>query len=325
MLRRPPRRAGRPWASRGRRTHSVRRSNEGECGLMSAREDHLLSIAETPSDVPFHLVQRAGGKRPKRDPHAGDPENALDTRRSVTRGTRRAYANRSSPSSMKTRRSESKVHGFRDLISLQPPRSYVRRTALSKSQRALLKNALPESRADQSPTCNYHYRPVSGYGGDSRVKRRSSSSRSLQNRWRLASRCACVPILGSLFASQKARSSLGAVLRRRPGASPCSGCEYKCQSALEWDPPYCLICGCYPDGVIAYDDPMSIDRQRHVALPACSTRGAGADRALHSPSRPQPRAMGQRSWRRQTPPERPVFGSPESKCQTPSGTAPFAS
>jgi nitronate monooxygenase len=39
-------------------------------------------------------------------------------------------------------------------------------------------------------------------------------------------------------------------------------------------PPYCLICRCYPDGAIADDDPMSIDRPRQVAFPARSTRGA---------------------------------------------------
>jgi hypothetical protein len=37
---------------------------------------------------------------------------------------------------------------------------------------------------------------------------------------------------------------------------------------------YCLICECYPDGANADDDPMSIDRPRQVAFPACSTRGA---------------------------------------------------
>jgi hypothetical protein len=41
-----------------------------------------------------------------------------------------------------------------------------------------------------------------------------------------------------------------------------------------FDPPYCLICRCYPDGAIADDDPMSIDRPRQVAFPARSTRGA---------------------------------------------------
>ena len=47
-----------------------------------------------------------------------------------------------------------------------------------------------------------------------------------------------------------------------------------CQSASKIDTPYFLICECYPDGANADDDPMSIDRPRQVAFPACSTRGA---------------------------------------------------
>jgi hypothetical protein len=47
-----------------------------------------------------------------------------------------------------------------------------------------------------------------------------------------------------------------------------------CQSALDWDPPYCRICECYPDGAIPDDDPLSIDRPRQVAFPACSVGGA---------------------------------------------------
>ena len=38
--------------------------------------------------------------------------------------------------------------------------------------------------------------------------------------------------------------------------------------------------------------------------------GLWAGRALHSPSRPQPRAMGQRSWRRRAGPERPAVRQP---------------
>jgi hypothetical protein len=47
-----------------------------------------------------------------------------------------------------------------------------------------------------------------------------------------------------------------------------------CQSALKFDGAYCLTCRCYPDGAIADDDLMSIDRPRQVAFSACSTRGA---------------------------------------------------
>lgn len=43
---------------------------------------------------------------------------------------------------------------------------------------------------------------------------------------------------------------------------------------LQYCPPYCRICKCYPDGAIADDDPMSIDRPRQMAFPACPTRGA---------------------------------------------------
>src|SRR5271156_2681410 len=40
-------------------------------------------------------------------------------------------------------------------------------------------------------------------------------------------------------------------------------------------PPYCLISRCYPDGAIADDDPMSIDRPGQGALPACPAGGVG--------------------------------------------------
>jgi hypothetical protein len=33
-----------------------------------------------------------------------------------------------------------------------------------------------------------------------------------------------------------------------------------CQSALDWDPSYCLIYECYPDGALAAVDPISTDR-----------------------------------------------------------------
>ncbi|MGX1015580.1 aspartate aminotransferase-like enzyme [Bradyrhizobium japonicum] len=48
----------------------------------------------------------------------------------------------------------------------------------------------------------------------------------------------------------------------------------KCQSACKFDPSYCRICECYPDGAIADEDPMSINRSCHMAFPTCSTRGA---------------------------------------------------
>ena len=44
--------------------------------------------------------------------------------------------------------------------------------------------------------------------------------------------------------------------------------------SIKFDPAYCLTCECYPDGAIAADDPISTDRPRQVAFPACSTRGA---------------------------------------------------
>src|SRR4029079_1385774 len=43
-----------------------------------------------------------------------------------------------------------------------------------------------------------------------------------------------------------------------------------CHSACNIDPPYCRISKCYPDGT----DAKSTGRPRHVAFPACSTRGA---------------------------------------------------
>ena len=48
----------------------------------------------------------------------------------------------------------------------------------------------------------------------------------------------------------------------------------RCHSACNIDPPYCRICECYPDAAVAAVDPMSADRPRQVAFPACSTRGA---------------------------------------------------
>jgi hypothetical protein len=77
-----------------------------------------------------------------------------------------------------------------------------------------------------------------------------------------------------------------------------------CQSASKIDGPSCLTCECYHDGAIAADDPMSADRSRQWAFSACSTRGSVGGRALNSPSRPQTRAMGQRSWCRPAAPER---------------------
>ena len=61
----------------------------------------------------------------------------------------------------------------------------------------------------------------------------------------------------------------------------------ECQSALNWDPSYCLICECYPDGAIGADDPTSTDRLHAAALQPRSTRGAvgGSGRAVHSPGR----------------------------------------
>lgn len=86
--------------------------------------------------------------------------------------------------------------------------------------------------------------------------------------------------------------TLNNVLPARAGIRYSAASE--CQSAFKFDPPYCLICRCYPDGANADDDPMSIDRPRQVTFPTRSTRGLWAGRALHSPSRPQPRVMGQR-------------------------------
>jgi hypothetical protein len=52
------------------------------------------------------------------------------------------------------------------------------------------------------------------------------------------------------------------------------GIASDCHSACNIDPPYCLICRCYPDGAIADDDPMSIDRPRQVAFPALRTQAS---------------------------------------------------
>ena len=53
-----------------------------------------------------------------------------------------------------------------------------------------------------------------------------------------------------------------------------SGMHPTCHSACNIAPPYCLTCRCYPDGGIADDDLMSIDRPRQVTFPSCSMRGA---------------------------------------------------
>ncbi|MGY3360538.1 hypothetical protein ACVWZK_007201 [Bradyrhizobium sp. GM0.4] len=45
---------------------------------------------------------------------------------------------------------------------------------------------------------------------------------------------------------------------------------FACQSAFKFDPAYCRISKCYPDGT----DARSTDRPRQVAFPACSTKGA---------------------------------------------------
>ena len=45
-----------------------------------------------------------------------------------------------------------------------------------------------------------------------------------------------------------------------------------CHSACKIDPPYCLICECYPDGAVG--DAMLTDRPRQVAFPVCVTGGA---------------------------------------------------
>jgi hypothetical protein len=47
-----------------------------------------------------------------------------------------------------------------------------------------------------------------------------------------------------------------------------------CQSACKFDPPYCLIYECYPDGAIDGDDVTSTDRLNLAAFQARSTAGA---------------------------------------------------
>jgi maleylacetate reductase len=48
----------------------------------------------------------------------------------------------------------------------------------------------------------------------------------------------------------------------------------ECQSASNFDPSYCLICECYPDGALAAVDPMSTERPRQLTFQACSVGGA---------------------------------------------------
>jgi hypothetical protein len=45
-------------------------------------------------------------------------------------------------------------------------------------------------------------------------------------------------------------------------------------AAWNFDPAYCRICECYPDGTVTAVDPTSIERPRQVAFPACSMGGA---------------------------------------------------
>ena len=47
-----------------------------------------------------------------------------------------------------------------------------------------------------------------------------------------------------------------------------------CQSAFKFDPAYCLICECYPDGAVAADNPISTDRLCIVVFQARSMGGA---------------------------------------------------
>jgi hypothetical protein len=79
-----------------------------------------------------------------------------------------------------------------------------------------------------------------------------------------------------------------------PIRSSCWGRESE-QRTWFSHPPCCLIGRCYPDGAIADDDPMSIDRPAKCPSRLARREGSWARRALHSPSRPQPRAMGRRS------------------------------
>jgi hypothetical protein len=72
----------------------------------------------------------------------------------------------------------------------------------------------------------------------------------------------------------RVRTLVVAAINQEPGRTVVSSRMLRCHSACNIDPPYCRICECYPDGAIADDDPMSIDRPRQVAFPACSTRGA---------------------------------------------------
>src|SRR5258708_37266915 len=47
-----------------------------------------------------------------------------------------------------------------------------------------------------------------------------------------------------------------------------------CQSAFKFDPAYCRIRECYPDGAIGVDDPTSTDRLSFGAFEARATGGA---------------------------------------------------
>ena len=49
--------------------------------------------------------------------------------------------------------------------------------------------------------------------------------------------------------------------------------QYACQSAFKFDPPYCLICECYPDSAVGADDPTSANRLSLSAIEARSTAG----------------------------------------------------
>ena len=47
----------------------------------------------------------------------------------------------------------------------------------------------------------------------------------------------------------------------------------KCLSACNFDPPYCLICECYPESAVGADDPTSANRLSLSAIEARSTAG----------------------------------------------------
>jgi hypothetical protein len=112
------------------------------------------------------------------------------------------------------------------------------------------------------------YLPVSG-----RVQRfLAEGCRKDNKKWHLES---------SLFkASIIDLNSQKKPISKRPccvGARSCQACLRSFSQVsigVAFDPPYCLVCRCYPDGAVADDDPMPIDWPRRVAFPACSTRGA---------------------------------------------------